>query len=78
MPSSHTQWLSGQAVQHAFRLTPDIMVRSKTWPNLLDWSLNILAGAAPAYRQRVATDLPPWAPAGLFTRDNLLSPPLRT
>ena len=78
VPSSHTQWLYGQAVQHAFRLNPDLLVRPKPWPSLLGWSLNILAGAALAYRHRVATDLPPWDLTGHFTRGSLLSPPLRT
>ena len=78
VPPSHTQWLYEQAVQHAFRLNPDILNRPKPWHSLLGWSLNIPAGAALAYRQRVATDLPPWALIGHFTRGNLLSPPLRT
>lgn len=78
VPPSHAQWLYGQAVQHAFRLNPDLLNRPKRWPSLLGWSLNILAGAALAYRNRVATDLSPWALIGLFTRGNLLSPPLRT
>lgn len=78
VPETHAQWLYGQAVQHAFRLDPDILVRPKRWPNLLGWSLNILAGAALAHRRRVGPDLPPWTIVGLFTRGNLLSPPLRT
>ena len=78
VPESHTQWLYEQAVHHAFRLNPDILVRPKPWPSLLGWSLNILAGAALAYHLRVATDLPPWTLIGHFTRGNLLSPPLRT
>jgi len=77
-PPSHTQWLYEQAVQHAFRLNPDILVRPKRWPSLLGWSLNILAGAAVAYRERVAVDLPLWPLIGYFTRGNLLGPPLRT
>lgn len=78
VPEVHTQWLYDQAVQHALRLDPDILVRPKPWPNMLGSSLNILAGAALAYRQRVAADLAPWTLIGYFTRGNLLGPPQRT
>lgn len=78
VPEAHTQWLYEQAVQHAFRLNPEILVRPRSWPTMLGSSLNILAGAALAYRRRVAVDLPPWALIGLFTRGNLLSSPRRT
>ncbi|RAX45519.1 helix-turn-helix domain-containing protein [Arthrobacter sp. AQ5-05] len=77
VPEKHAHWLYGQAVQHAFRLDPEILVRPKRWPSLLGWSLNVLAGAALAHRRWVGTDLPPWTLIGLFTRGNLLSPPLR-
>ncbi|MDI3196007.1 hypothetical protein QK290_16705 [Pseudarthrobacter sp. AL07] len=40
--------------------------------------MNILAGAALAHYRRVVPELPPWTLTGLFTRGNLLSPPLRT
>jgi hypothetical protein len=69
VPETHARWLYEQAVRHAFRLAPDI---------LLGWSLNILAGAALAHRHRVGPELPPWTLVRLFTRGNLLSPPLRT
>jgi hypothetical protein len=78
VPETHAQWLYEQAVQHAFRLDPDILVRPKPWPSLLGWGLNVLAGAALAHRRRVGPELPPWTLIGLFTRGNLLSPPLRT
>lgn len=78
VPETHSHWLYDQAVQHPFRLDPDILVRPKQWQSLLGWSLTILAGAALAYRQRVDPELPPWALIGLFTRGNLLIPPLRT
>ncbi|MDJ0312369.1 DUF6431 domain-containing protein [Arthrobacter sp. H35-D1] len=78
VPETHAHWLYEQAVQHAFRLNPDTLARPKPWPSLLGWSLNILAGAALAYRHRVDVDLPPWTLIGLFTQGNLLSPPLRT
>ncbi|MCQ9164194.1 helix-turn-helix domain-containing protein [Arthrobacter sp. STN4] len=78
VPEAHARWLYEQAVQHAFRLDPDILVRPKQWPSLMGWSLNILAGAALAYRNRVDPGQPPWSVIGHFTRGNLLSPPLRT
>lgn len=78
VPETHARWLCDQAVQHAFRLDPDILARPKPWPSTLGWGLNILAGAALAHQQRVEPDLPPWTLIGLFTRGNLLSPPLRT
>ncbi|WP_110503029.1 hypothetical protein [Arthrobacter livingstonensis] len=76
VPEMHVQWLYEQAVQRAFRLNADILVRPKQWPSLLGWSLNVLAGAALAHRHRVGPDLSPWVLTGLFTRGNLLSPPL--
>ncbi|WP_125612134.1 DUF6431 domain-containing protein [Specibacter cremeus] len=78
VPETHTQWLYEQAVQHAFRLNPDILVRPKPWPTLLGHGLNTLAGAALAYCRRIDPELPPWTVIGHFTRGNLLSPPLRT
>lgn len=78
VPEHHAHWLYEQAVQHAFRLKPDTLVRRMRWPNLLGWSLNVLAGAALAHCRRVGPELPPWTPGGLFKRGNLLSPPLRT
>lgn len=78
VPQTHARWLCEQATQHAFRLDPDILARPKPWPTMLGWGLNLLAGAALAYRERVDSNLPPWTLIGLFTRGNLLSPPLRT
>lgn len=78
VPEEHVHWLYGQAVQHAFRLDFAILVRPKRWPSLLGWSLNILAGAVLAHHCRVVSGLPPWTLFGLFTRGNLLGPPLRT
>lgn len=59
VPQSHVHWLYEQAVQHAFRLNPGILVRPRQWPSLLGWSSNILAGAALAHRQRIGPDLLP-------------------
>lgn len=78
VPETHAHWLYEQAVQHAFRLNSDILVRPKQWPTLLGHGLNILAGAALAYCRRVDPELPPWTVIGHFTQGNLLSPPLRT
>ncbi|WP_218063382.1 helix-turn-helix domain-containing protein [Arthrobacter sp. SDTb3-6] len=77
VPETHVQWLCEQAVQHVFRLDPDILVRPRQWPSLLGWSLNVLAGAALAYRKRVEAHTPPWTLIGLFTRGHLLSRPQR-
>lgn len=54
VPATHAQWLCEQAIPHAFRLSPDILARPKPWPSTLGWGLNLLAGAALAYRQRPA------------------------
>ncbi|GAA5228584.1 hypothetical protein GCM10025778_31220 [Paeniglutamicibacter antarcticus] len=40
---THTLWLYEQAVQQAFRLNPEILVRPKSWPSMLGWSPNVLA-----------------------------------
>ena len=63
---------------HVFGLNPDILVRSKYWPSLLVWSLNIWAGAALAYKERMASDHPPWTVIGKFIRGNPLGPAPRT
>lgn len=78
VPQAHARWLHDQAVQHAFRLEPDILARPKPWPSTLGWGLNILAGAALAYRRVLDSDFPPWTLIGYFAQGNLLSPPLRT
>ena len=76
-PPAHAQWLYEQAVKHAFRLNPDILVQPKFRPSLLGWGLNILAGAALTYRERVAT-VPHWTLIGYFTQGKLLDSHLRT
>lgn len=78
VPEAHTHWLYKQAKQRALRHDPDILVRPIQWPSLLGRSLNILAGSALSYAQRLDGGLPPWSPIGLFTRGKLLSSPLRT
>lgn len=65
-------------MQHAFRLDPDILARPKPWPTMLRWGLNLLGGAALAYRRVLDSELPPWTLIGHFTQGNLLSPPLRS
>ena len=58
VPEKHVHWLYEEAVQHAFRLNPDMLFRPKHWPSLLGWSLNILAGAALAFNRLASTELP--------------------
>lgn len=77
VPEKHAHWLYEQAVQHALRLDPEMLVRPKRWPSMLGSSLNILAGATVAHRRWVGTELPPWTLIGLFPRGNLLSSSLR-
>ncbi|MDN5804233.1 MAG: helix-turn-helix domain-containing protein [Microlunatus sp.] len=77
VPAWHARWLYEQGVHHAFRLDPDILARPASWPSVLGWGLNLLAGAALAYQRVLGSDLPPWTLIGMFARGHLLSPPLR-
>ena len=74
---SHTEWLQGQSVQHAFRADPDILNRRLVWPTPLGDALNLLAAAALACQRRWESTLPVWTLIGMFTRGRLLPPPLR-
>ncbi|MDQ0664574.1 hypothetical protein QFZ35_003072 [Arthrobacter ulcerisalmonis] len=51
----HARWLRDQA-NSAFRLDPDSLGRPRPWLSTLGWGLNILVGAALAYRQRLDFD----------------------
>lgn len=65
---SHSHWLYEQAVHHAFRLKPDILVRFKEWPSLSGWSRN--GPPAPGGPWPAA-----WILIGYITQVKLLSPP---
>lgn len=78
VPASHAWWLNEQGVQHAFRLDPDILAVPAPQPGVLGSALNILAGAALAYRRILDSNLPPWTLIMMFARGRLLAVPLRT
>jgi len=75
IPDSHAQWLYERAVDRAFTIDRKLLVRPAPQKTVLGHGLNLLAGAALAYRQRVELTDPPWALIGFFSRGRLLAPP---
>jgi len=52
-PDSHAQWLYEQAVNHAVTIDRQLLVRPAPQKTALGYTLNLLAGAALAHRQRL-------------------------
>lgn len=75
-PESHAQWLYERAVERAVEIDRDLLVRPAAQKTLLGQGLNLLAGAAMRYRERLGLTEPPWALIGFFAHGRLLAPPL--
>lgn len=76
VPESHAQWLYERAVERAVQIDRELLVRPAPQKTLLGHGLNLLAGAALRYRERLGLTEPPWALIGFFARGRLLAPPL--
>jgi transposase-like protein len=74
-PQSHAQWLYERAVEHAARVDRELLVRPAPHKTPLGYALNLLAGAALRYRERLGLTDPPWTLIGLFAQGRLLAPP---
>lgn len=75
--AAHVEWLYRRAVEHAVRVDQDLLVRPAARRTTLGSALNLLAGAALAYRRRLEVRARPWALIGVIVQGRLLSAPLR-
>jgi predicted transcriptional regulator len=75
-PESHAQWLYERAVERAVEIDRELLVAPAPQKTLLGHALNLLAGSALRYRQRLGLTDPPWALIGFFSHGRLLAPPL--
>jgi transposase-like protein len=66
-PESHAQWLWERAVERAVQIDPELFARRAPQKTPLGHALNLLAGAAVRYRERLGLADAPWA-------DRLLRP----
>ena len=77
VPDAHVQWLYRRAVERAAQMDRELLVRPAQYPTLLGHALNVLAGAALRYRERLGLADPPWALIGFFAQGRLLAPLIR-
>jgi hypothetical protein len=80
VPDDHARWLHQQAVQFAFTIDKELLALPPRipQPSPLEQALDLLAGAALRYRQRLGLTFPAWTLIGMFSQGRLLAPPLIT
>jgi len=71
----HAQWLYRRGVDRAAAIDRELLVRPAPQRSVLGHALNLLAGAALRYRNRVGVAVPMWALIGSFAHGRLLAPP---
>jgi len=71
----HAQWLYRRGVDRAAAVDRELLVRPAPQRSVLGHALNLLAGAALRYRNRVGVAVPMWALIGSFAHGRLLAPP---
>jgi hypothetical protein len=76
VPDQHAQWLYERAVDRAVQIDRELLVGPAQYPTVLGQALNLLAGAALRYRERLGLTDPVWALIGFFARGRLLAPPV--
>jgi transposase-like protein len=76
VPDQHAQWLYERAVDRAVQIDRELLVGPARYPTVLGHALNLLAGAALRYRERLGLTDPVWALIGFFARGRLLAPPV--
>lgn len=74
VPDAHARWLYERAVDRAVQIDRELLVRPAEYPTVLGQALNLLAGAALRYRERLGLIDSPWALIGFFVRGRLLAP----
>ena len=77
VPDGHARWLYERAVDRAVQIDRELLVRPAQHPTLLGHALNLLAGAALRYRERLGLTDSPWALIGFFAQGRLLAPLIR-
>ena len=77
VPDAHARWLYERAVDRAVQIDRELLVRPAQHPTLLGHALNLLAGAALRYRERLGLTDSPWALIGFFAQGRLLAPLIR-
>ena len=79
-PEPHAAWLYQQAVQRCANIDRELLAAPPPTPppTLLARALNLLAGAALRYRERLGLTDPAWALIGAFSYGCLLAPPMIT
>ena len=75
-PDQHARWLYERAVDRAVQIDRELLVGPAPYPTVLGQALNLLAGAALRYRERLGLPDPPWALIGFFAQGRLLAPPV--
>jgi transposase-like protein len=76
IPERHARWLYERAVDRAVQIDRELLVGPAQYPTVLGQALNLLAGAALRYRERLGLTDPVWALIGFFAQGRLLAPPL--
>ena len=77
VPDAHARWLYERAVDRAVQIDRELLVRPAQHPTLLGHALNLLAGAALRYCERLGLTDSPWALIGFFAQARLLAPLIR-
>jgi transposase-like protein len=75
IPERHARWLYERAVDRAVQIDRELLVGPAQYPTVLGQALNLLAGAALRYRERLGLTDPVWALIGFFAQGRLLAPP---
>jgi hypothetical protein len=75
-PDQHARWLYERAVDRAVQIDRELLVGPAQYPTVLGQALNLLAGAALRYRERLGLPDTPWALIGFFAQGRLLAPPV--
>ena len=76
VPDQHARWLYERAVDRAVQIDRELLVGPAQYPTVLGQALNLLAGAALRYRERLGLTDPVWALIGFFAQGRLLAPPV--
>ena len=76
VPDQHARWLYERAVQRSVEIDRELLVGPGPYPTVLGQALNLLAGAALRYRERLGLTDPVWALIGFFAQGRLLAPPV--
>jgi len=76
IPERHARWLYERAVDRAVQIDRELLVGPAQYPTVLGQALNLLAGAALRYCERLGLTDPVWALIGFFAQGRLLAPPV--